>query len=298
MKRVLLIGAVVSSLALSACGGSSPSAKPATPSFKTSLASLGGSPDLQVALAASFTGAGSTTAEAILKQLSFTLDFSNPSGGALSQSKGNASVDIVAKIGDTTFIDARVINSNIYFKANVTALSSLSGVKIPSAELAEVQLVFGGRWFELPTSVLNALVPKNEASKVKNAESSAVEYKVVDDITKAIDAGSHTSLGNGGYTDSGTLLSIDEAVLPTLDTVQHVSQPTGQATKGTYSITIAGTATKATSASIVITAPNSGQGNASATITATFTHAGVAVSTPSGATEITPALIKQLESGA
>ena len=298
MKRALIVGVVVSALALSACGGGSSPSSSKTASFKTSLASLGASANLQVSATASFAGAGSTTAETVLKQLSFTFDFSNPSGGALSQSNGQANIDITAKIGSATFLDLREIDSNLYFKADVTALSKLSGVKISSQELAAVQLVFGGRWFELPKSVLNALIPAKDASKAEDAESSAIEYKVIDDITKALDAGTHMSLGNGSYSESGTLLSIDEAVLPTLDSVQHVSTPTGTSAKGTYSITISGSGSNATGATISITAPNNALGNATAVVSATFAHANDSVSIPSGATVITPALIHQLESGA
>jgi hypothetical protein len=296
MKRALLVGMVASALALSACGGSSAPKKTTTASFKSSLSSIGASPDLQVTATASFTGASSTTAENVLKLLSFHFDFSNPNGGALSQSNGSEALDITAKIGSATFIDLREIDSNLYFKANVNALSQIKGTKLSAQELASVELVFGGRWFELPKSVLNALVPSKDATKVQGAESAAVESKFIDAITKAINAGSHTSLGNGGYSASGTLASLEEAVLPALNSVQHGSTP-GKLAKGTYSLTITGSGSSATGATFSITAPHGSSGDATATITLAFAHAGLAVSVPSGATEITPALIRQLESG-
>ena len=55
VKRMLLVIGVAAALALSACG-SSPAAKKAA--LKDYVASLGGSPNLQVTLTANFTGAG------------------------------------------------------------------------------------------------------------------------------------------------------------------------------------------------------------------------------------------------
>lgn len=293
MKRALLVGAVVSSLALAACGGgSSPSAKKA--SFKTSISSLGGSPNLQISAMASFTGAHSTKVESILKHLSFQIELSNPSGGALSQSNGSANLDFTTKVDGTTFLDLRLVNSNVYFKADITALAKLSTVKLPAQELAALELVLGGRWFELPKTLLNSLVPKKDASKAKEVEDTSIEYKIVDDITGAIDAGNYKSLGNGGYSETGTLLSIDEAVLPTIDSVKHVKAPTGESSKGSYSITVVGSGSTATGATISITAPYEPYGNATGALTATFAHANTAVSAPSGATLITDSLLHEL----
>jgi hypothetical protein len=300
VKRALLVGVVASSLALSACGGgSTPSSsggnKKAT--FENSLASLGGSQDLQVTASVSFTGAGSAKVEKILKDLSFKLDFSNPSGGALSNSAGKTNVDIATTINGKKFLDLRVIDSNIYVYVNVPALSGMSGVSLPGQELSAVQLVFGGRWFKLPTSVINSFVPKKDGSKAKVAEDTSIEYKLVDAISKALDVANYKSLGNGSYSETGSLLSVETALLPVLNSVSHVTAPTGASAEGTYSLSITGSGTNANNATISITAPNGKLGNATAALTLKFAHTNDAVSVPSGATVISKSLLQELAAG-
>lgn len=300
VKRALFVGIVVSSLALSACGGggtptSSGGNKKAT--FVNSLASLGGSKDLQITASASFTGAGSAKVEKILKDLSFKLDLSNASGGALANSGGKANVEIVTMVNGKKFLDLRVINSSIYFYANVPALSGVPGVTLPAQELSAVQLVFGGRWFKLPTSVINSVVPKKDSNKAKVAEDTSIEYKLIDALNKALDSAHYKSLGNGSFSESGTLLSIDTAMLPVLNSVSHVTAPTGASAAGTYSFTITGSGAKASGATISITAPNGKLGNATAKVTLKFGHANDAVSAPSGATVISKSLLQELTAG-
>lgn len=295
MKKMLLVMGVAAALALSACG-SSPAAKKAA--LKSYVASLGASPNLQVTLAAKFHGAGTTTkVQKILSVLSFGMNFSSTTGSAISQSAGSVNWEITANVSGTPFIDIRDVDSNLYFKLDATQLSKIPGANLPAAEIADVQLVFGGRWFELPTSVLNSVVPRKDSAGTSAFENKALEAKVVDAITNLIVTTPSTSTHNG-YTETGTLLSFAKAIQNSIPSLKHEKVPTGSADNGTYTLSVSVSGSSATGASVSITAPNGKKGNATGSLTTTFAHASTTVSTPSGATVITPAFLRQFGLGA
>jgi hypothetical protein len=295
VKRMLLAIGVAASLALSACGGSSPSATKAA--LKAYVGSLGSTPDLQVTLTGSFTGAGATTAQKVLNVLSIGMNFSSTSGSPLSQSAGSVNLDITANISGTPFLDIRKVGDNLYFKLDASKLGTIPGVKLPASGLQAIQFAFGGRWFELPKSVLNSVVPKKDSVGASAAESATLEAKVVDAITNVIDTTHYTSTPNG-YTETGTLYSLAKAVYDSLPSLTHGTGPTAKTAKGTYTLGVSVSGSNATGVSLSITAPRGSKGNATGTINATFAHASTTVSAPSGATAITPALLRQFGLGA
>jgi hypothetical protein len=86
-------------------------------------------------------------------------------------------------------------------------------------------------------------------------------------------------------------------VWPTIASVTKTTLPASAAkVKGTYTLTLTNSGSTATGASITITAPSGTSGNASLGLVAAITHNSETITAPSGATIITPALIKQLES--
>ena len=285
MQKSILVGVLVASLGLSACGVSA--------SIKQSVASLGASSDVQVHLTAHFTGAGSAKAASILKQMSLDIRLTNPSGAPLSQSSEPADVEFIVNVAGTSLVDIRSVGGNAYVNLDLSSLSSIPGVNVTAAQLATAQLVVGGRWFELPKSLISTLVPTKAANAAKAAQDQAIGRTVLDEIAKVIDSSKYTTLAGGGYTETGTLQSIVNAIAPTILSLTHASTGPGKV-KGDYTVTLTNSGSTATGGSISITAPNGSKGNATGTLTATVTHDSTPIVAPKGVTVITPALIKQL----
>jgi hypothetical protein len=285
MKKLWIVGVLAASLGLAACG--------ATASLNEAVASIGSSQYLQVHLTGSAAGPGSTETQQDLSALSVDLTYSNPTGNPLSQSQGVADAEMVVNAGGTPFLDVREVASDVYVKVDAAALSNIPNVKLSSAELSEIQLLFGGRWFEIPASLLNSYVPKSAAASATATKERAIGTKIIDDLTTLINDTSYTSLSGGGYSQTGTLQSVVNAVWPTIASLS-TSTPKPTAVKGTYTITVTTSGTTATGGSVSITAPNGASGDATATLTATVAHASVSVVAPTGATIITPSLLKGL----
>jgi len=289
-KTLLIGGAMAASIGLAACSSGSTKA-----TINEYVSSLGAHSTLQVHLTASAAGPGSAQAERILKQLSLELRYSNPSGGPISKSAASTNSEIIATLAGKTFLDFRTVDSNVYVNANVAALAGVPGIKVTPAQIAEVQLILGGRWFELQRSLLNSVLSKTHAQQAKGAAEQAFEAKLVDAIANVIDTTRYTSLGNGSYSETGTLESIIQAVAPTIQSVTHTfSVPSS--VRGTYTVSITTSGSNATGATVSISAPNGAKGTATGTLTVTVAHDNISIVAPTGATVITPTLLQQLRS--
>ena len=288
MRKSIMVGVLVASLALSACGVSA--------SIDKSLASLGASPDVQIHLTASFTGANGALAASILKGMSLDIHLANPSGAALSQASGPADAEFIFNVAGKSLVDIRSVGGSAYVNLDLSSLGSIPGLPLSSTQIAAAQLVVGGRWFELPKSLITSMVPKNAATAATAAQDQTIERTILDKIAKVIDTAKYTTLSGGGYSETGTIQSIVNAVAPTLEGLTHASASPGKV-KGLYTLTLTNSGSTATGGSISITAPNGSKGNATGTLTASVTHDSDAVVAPTGATVITPDLLKQLQSG-
>jgi hypothetical protein len=282
---------VAATLGLSACGTTTKA------TIDQSVASLGAQPDLQVHLTGTASGAGTTEVQKVLAAISVDLRLSNPSGGSLSQGAKTASGEYLINVGSSTLADIRSIGGNGYLMINATALSSIPGVNISAEELAAVQLVLGGRWFEIPKSLIASELPKSGALSAQEAKDQALEGKLLDVISKVIDTAPAKALSGGGYSETGTIASIVKAVEPTISTLTTIPS-SANSVKGTYTLTLTNSGSSATGASVTITAPHGTTGNASVSLAATITHDDDAITVPTGATVITPALLKELEGSA
>ena len=289
----MVCGVVVAAVSLSACGSSTPAARKA--SLDSYVASLGASPNLQVSFTANFIE-GHSKVESILKKLAFVVKFSNPSGAAISQSSTTANVDMAVTVAGATFLDIRGINHNLYIKANVDALKQFSGIHISTAQLDAVQLAFGGRWFELPQSVLKSLVPAKASSGANSARDRILASKVLDALTTLIVSTPAKNLGGGSYLVQGTVHSVAVAVAAALSSAGQSVPAPRKDSKGTYKLTISTSGSQATAASLSITGPNGGgvSGITTVGITATFMHNNDAVTAPTGATVLSTALLRSL----
>lgn len=292
VKASWIVGIAVASLGLSACG--------ATATIHTAVASLGSTPDVQVHLTASISGPGTQKAQQVLNDLSVTMDYANPTGAALSQAKDQSNVDITVDAGTQTVAELREVSGNAYVLVNVSSLTSIPNVTIPSGELAALQLVLGGRWFELKKSFIEPYLPTTTATAAQTAKDQVAAKQILDSLSTLVNDTPYTTLPNGGFSQTGSLEKVVKAVMPAIESLEGTTNSAFSvpAVKGTYKITLTTSGSTATGASITITAPNGTQGNESVGLNIGVTHNNVAVSAPSGATVITKSLLKELLSQA
>lgn len=285
MRAPWIAGIVAASLGLSACG--------ATATIRSSLSSLGSSPDVQFTLTATASGPGTAEAESVLQLLTIDLDYSNPTGAALSQAGTSADAEVTVDVGSLTLADVRDVGGNDYVLFNPSTLSSFPSLSLSTSQIAGLQLVFGGRWFEVPKSVIKSYLPSSSAAAKKTAAEQAAEKKIVDALSKLINSTPYTTLPGGGFSQSGSLMSVVNAVLPAIESLEGTTL-NPPAVKGTYTITLSGSGSNATGGSITITTPNGTQGNVTVGIQATVTHNDDSVTAPSGATIFSKSLLEEL----
>jgi hypothetical protein len=289
VRKILIIGLAAAALGLSSCG--------VTASLDQAVSSLGSSPDLQLHFTATATGADSAQAQKILNVVSLDVRYSNPSGGPLSQSGSTANSEIVVNVGSQTLADIRVIDSNAYLLVNVATVASIPGVNLPQSELSAAELIFGGHWYEVPKSLIDASLPASTKVSAETTKQVAAEKKILDEISSVIETTKYATLPDGGYTQTGSLESIVQAVLPTINSLTSTPiQP--KSVKGTYTLTVTTSGSAATGGSITVTAPSGSSGNQSVGLSVTVAHANIGISVPAGATVITPSILKGLESEA
>jgi hypothetical protein len=296
-KIVLLLGVVVASLGLSACGSG------AKATIDSSVASLGAQSDLQIHFSASVTGSGTAEAQKVLDVVSMDTRYATPSGGPLSQANGTANAEVIVNVGAKPLVDLRSIGSNLYVQIDLSAVNEIPGLPLTSqdqSELAALQLFLGGKWFEVPSTLLASELPSSAATKAKAAQDQTIERKIVDALSTLIDKGHATALSSGGYSETGTLESVVQAVLPIVQGLDPSAGASASAVKGTYTLTLTNSGSVATSGSISITAPegSGSPGDATVTLRADVSHDSDPVAVPTDVTVITPALIQQLEGSA
>jgi hypothetical protein len=241
----------------------------------------------------SASGAGTASAQPALSALSLDVDYANPSDSALSQSGGKANVEMIVNAGGAPFVDVREVDNALYLEVNVNALSNIPSVHLSASDLAAAQLLLGGRWFEVPTSLLTSSFPETSTIKANAAKEQVAAKKIADALEKLIDTTPSTTLAGGGYSQTGTLASVVKAVLPA---IQSLSGSTGtvSSVKGTYQLTLTTSGATATGTSVTITAPNGTQGNASVTLTATIAHASDSIAAPANPTVVTRSMLEGL----
>ena len=286
--KLVPVGALVASLGLAACG--------AQATLNQALSSVDASPYLQMHVTASVSGSGSgvTQAQKVLSLLSYDVSEVSTTGSPLSSSAGKIDSEVKVEVGSQSLVDLREVGTNVYVYVDLTALAKIPGADVSSQELATLQLILGGRWFEIPESLLNsyAKAPKQDPAKV--AQDQADVQQLIKSLTKVIEATKYTTLPGGGFAQTGKLATIAKALLPTIDQMSGRQLGSG-AVPGTYKIGVTLSGTTATGGSIEITAPNGTAGNETVGLNATIAHQSLSIDAPSGATVITPQLLKGLE---
>jgi hypothetical protein len=296
-KMVLILGVVVASLGLSACGSGTKA------TIDSSVASLGAQPDLQVHFTATVSGSGTAEAQKVLGVVSMDTHYATPSGGPLSQANGTENSEVIVNVGTTPLLDLREIGTNLYVSIDLSAVNQIPGLPLTSqdqSELGALQLFLGGKWYEIPSKLLSSVLPSSAATKAKAAQDQAIGRKIFDALSKLIDDGHAKVLSSGGYSETGTLQSVLTALLPTIQGLDPSAAASAGPVHGTYTLTLTNSGSVATGGSISITAPEAGasSGDATVTVQAGVTHNSVSVDVPTNVTIITPALLQQLEGSA
>ncbi len=257
------------------------------------VSSIGGSPNLQVVLTASAAGVGSARAENVLGGLSFNLDYASTVNSPLAQSAGHVNSEMTVSDAGHTLIDLRQISANLYVQLDVASFTSIPGVTLSSAELAGLELLFQGRWFEISATQLRSLLPANATTATISSREQMESRAIIGAISTLIEKTPYTTLANGGYSQTGKLSSVVNAVLPVITKYSGVSTSPSRVV-GSYTIAFTMSGSMATGASVSITASSGSSGTGTLALRASLTHNAVPITAPSGATVITPALISQL----
>jgi hypothetical protein len=249
-------------------------------------------------ITASFSGPGAAKVQQYAKDMSLDVVEVNPTGGNLTQSAA-LDEDVTLNVGSGALLELRDVNGNAYLKIDLSTLSSLPGVNIPPSDIAAINLLFGGRWFEVPASLIKSLVAKEQTNTTPTKQETQDANTLRHAIIHIIETTHSTSVAGGGYTETATLASFVHALWPTIQKlgVSGVSEPTG--VKGSYTLTMTTSGSTLTSASASITAPDSsGSSNDTVAIAATISHNSQSITAPAGATVVTKQLIQELENEA
>ncbi|MGA7835780.1 MAG: hypothetical protein WCA31_11295, partial [Acidimicrobiales bacterium] len=208
MRKPWIVGMLAASLGLSACGASA--------TIHSAISSLGSSADVQIHLTATASGPGTAEAASVLGALSVDMDYTNPTGAPLSSST-EVDSDITVNIGTQTLAEIRELSGDVYVLVNVSVLSSLPSVNLPTSELTALQLLLGGRWFEFPQSFIDSYAPPASTTASTTANETAAAKKIIDALTSLVDKTPYTTLPSGGFSQTGSLESVVEAVVPTIE---------------------------------------------------------------------------------
>jgi hypothetical protein len=224
--------------------------------------------------------------------------YASTSGGPLSQANAKANSEVIFNVGAKPLLDARQVNSNLYVELDLSTITSIPGLPLTTqqqSQLAALQLLLGDKWFELPGSLIASELPSSVAAKATATQERAIGRTIVDALTTLIEKGHARSLASGGYSETGTLESVLQALEPIIASLDPSASTVGPI-KGTYTLTLTDAGSVATGGSVSITAPEGSvaAGDATVTLSAEVAHDNVSVDRPSTFTVITPALIKQL----
>lgn len=293
VRKYWTVGAVIAaSLGLSACGTS-----PAT--FNSAVSSLSSSPDAEIHLTATASGPNTAQAQPYLSAISLDATYVNPTGASLSDAT-SLNAEVTVNIDNSALVDLRTIGGNLYVLINASALKSLPSLPISASDLSGVDALFGGRWFELPKSLLNSYL-KAERAKLKAAGATPPattkevneEKSIVAAVTKFIEATPSTTLSGGGFAETASLQSFVTALWPTVMSLDPSSTAKPTDVKGSYTLTLSTAGSSVTGGSISITAPGTG-GNDTVGLQATVSHSGATVVVPANPTVLSESVLKGL----
>lgn len=273
----------VASLGLSAC--SIPVA------LSDTSATLGATPYLQVHVTPHLSAGGPAMLKAVHAVNSLNVDiwYQSTTATPLARSLSTAKSEIIVNHGTQPVLTIVDIHSNEYLNVNIAALAKVPGIGLSRAQLASVNLILGGRWFEFPYS----LVAKFETSTLHLKPSRTTTLKneilVINSLVSFF-AKAPTTATPGGYTQTGTLASL--AKLLSGLTATPIASPTTAA--GTYTLAVTMNGNAASAVTMTVVTPNGKYGNGTLTLKGTFAHRNASITAPTNALVITNTFLRQL----
>jgi hypothetical protein len=234
-----------------------------------------------------------------LNAISLDATFVNPTGANLSGAT-SLNAEVTVNIANTALLDLRTVDGNLYIRLNASALQGIPSLPISANDLSAVNALFGGRWFELPKSLLNSYL-NSERAKLKadgatppaTAKEVQEEQAIAAALTKFIENTPSTSLSGGGFSETASLQAFVNALWPTVEGLDPSTAAEPTNVKGSYALTLTTSGSTVTGGSISITAPGTG-GNDSVGLQATITHNGATVVAPANATVLSESVLKGL----
>jgi hypothetical protein len=285
-------GIVAAALGLSACGTS-----PAT--LNLAVSSLSSSPDAEVHLTATASGPGTAEAQKYLSAISLDVTYVNPTGANLAQAT-SLNAEVTVNIANSALLDLRTVGGNLYLLINASALQGIPSLPIAANDLSAVDALFGGRWFELPKSLVNSYL-NTERAKLKadgatppvTAKEVQEEKSIVAALTKFIENTPSTTLSGGGFSETASLQAFVTALWPTIKSLDPSTVAEPNNVKGSYTLTLSTAGSTVTGGSISITAPGTG-GDDTLGLQATVTHNGATVVAPANPTVLSKSVLQGL----
>ncbi|HQU26817.1 MAG TPA: hypothetical protein PLS29_07285 [Acidimicrobiales bacterium] len=291
MKAFTLVGLLAAgALGLSACGVQA--------TVDQAVTSLGSSPYLQLHVTGSLTSTDPSLTKAAfqLKNLSLDVNLASTNGANLSAAGSSVDAEVVLAVSGTNALDARSIGGNLYVELNLASLNALPGANVPPSALAAAGQMLDGRWFEIPQSLLTQLAAAHQPSAAQAAKAQSVARAAITALSTLVEKAPYTS-SKGTFTETGTLQSIVDALIPVLGPATGATTPT---VSGTYSISLTTSGATATGGSVSITSSGPSTHPAPSPVTvslqATASHGTVPVATPAGAIVVTPSMLSQFSS--
>jgi hypothetical protein len=223
----------------------------------------------------------------------------NPTGANLAQAT-SLDAEVTVNIGNSALLDLRTVGGNLYLLINASALQSIPSLPISANDLSAVDALFGGRWFELPKSLLNSYLA-TERAKLKasgatppaTAKEVQEEKSIVAALTKFIETTPSTTLAGGGFSETASLQAFVNALWPTFKSLDPSTVAEPSNVKGSYTLTLSTAGSTVTGGSISITAPGTG-GNDTVGLQATVTHNGATVAAPANPTVLSKSVLQGL----
>ncbi len=280
---------VVTSMSIATVGFAGP--------VKTAVSSIDAQPYLQIHLTAKATGTGASAAKSAqaLNALSFDVDEQSTSGASIATSTNHVNERIAVKVGETTVATLISVGANLYVNLDISGFSKFPGVTLSPAELASAQLLFGGRWFEFPSSLILKNLPKTGlATATQVARTKTIKRELTTALTALLGRTQFETSANGVYSKSGSVASVWATLAPVLLRAGLKTSLPTTAPVGTYTATLTTAGTTATGASVALSVQDGKTGHLNLRLAATFEHAVFDVSAPSGSTVVTSAMLSSL----
>ena len=226
-----------------------------------------------------------------LQGLTFSIDTQTPPGAPFNSALSHAGQKLTIWRGATHLATLIDLKSNLFLRLNFTALAQVPGVRLSASEIAAGNLFLGGRWIEIPDSLVVKFASPALRLKLKKNSLVSGEYRTLNDLVSVLARGPVTTTATG-YSETGTLASLGTA----LSGVASSSgpDPLPSKLKGSYSLSVTKTGTQPSSFNFSVTVPRGTLGAVTTRVAGTIAHRRVQVKAPDNPLVITSTLLRQL----